>query len=65
MTTKSNQFLYAGYTFQQEHEWKAKREELRKICKHGMRRGGVCIFCGEVATSLPAESTQKPLLPLT
>jgi hypothetical protein len=65
MTTNSDRFLYDGYTFQQEHEWKAERERLRRICKHGMRRGGVCVFCGEAVTSLPAESTQKPLQPLT
>ena len=41
------------------------RAYLRRICKHGMRRGGVCVFCGETVTSLPADSTQKPLLPRT
>ena len=31
---------------------------LRRICKHGMRRNGVCLFCGQAVTSLPAENTK-------
>jgi len=27
--TRSSRFLFAGYTFQQEIEWKQRREELR------------------------------------
>ena len=41
------------------------RAYLRRICKHGMRRKGVCVFCGEKITSLPEDDVQKPLLPLT
>jgi hypothetical protein len=30
MTTRSHRFLFSGYTFQQELEFKAVREQIRK-----------------------------------